>query len=261
MKAQSLFCYLSVVLSISLNTLLHANNNLFLPGDAFFPTILTQKDISSLQEMKSGERLFSYSSLGGYEGAFCGFAGYQNAMIPSVDEAFTENLTIIYKHIRSYQDRELRERIDDEGAIQLEETNGIHVLFYPAEFKFPRNKLGLRYNEHWVEEAMKFGHNRSGLRLCSLINDPDAIQLSWRDAPIVSSFDAELPDVESKPTSLVEEPIVLKGDVKAIVVASFTLKEIFRAERKDYLEIYIVDAKEISMWVFEQSKWSKEPME
>jgi len=43
-----------------------ANNNLFLPGDAYFPAIMTQEDVERVLAEKVGERRFEYSSFGGY---------------------------------------------------------------------------------------------------------------------------------------------------------------------------------------------------
>jgi hypothetical protein len=54
-----------------------ANNNLFLPGDAFFPTELTADTLAELDGGGEEPPIFTYSNLGGYEGAFCGYAGYK----------------------------------------------------------------------------------------------------------------------------------------------------------------------------------------
>src|SRR5690606_33554488 len=86
-----------------------ANNNLFLPGDAFFPTVLTKNDVEAIQARKNGERNFAYSSFGGYEGAFCGYAGYNNANIPAVDDDFAQNLANVYARIREFDGRQLIE--------------------------------------------------------------------------------------------------------------------------------------------------------
>lgn len=51
-----------------------ANNNLFLPGDAFFPTELTKSKVAALRAAKTGDREFAYSKPAGNEGAFCGYA-------------------------------------------------------------------------------------------------------------------------------------------------------------------------------------------
>jgi len=160
MKTNPLITGFLAIVIIAASSVCMANNNLFLPGDAFFPTVLTKAGIEALQTAKTGERKFTYSSFGGYEGAFCGYAGYDNAAIPSVDDHFANNLANVYSRIREFQGRQILE-VKREGKTELLETNGIRVLFYPPEFEFPRHRLGLRYNEDWVSEAVKFGHKKN----------------------------------------------------------------------------------------------------
>lgn len=250
---------LLIAISVSVQACL-ANNNLFLPGDAFFPTEFTKADIEALQKAKSNERRFAYSSLGGYEGAFCGYAGYANATIPAVDDDFAKNLARAYHKIREFEVRKLIERTRD-GKTELIETNGIRVLFYPSEFQFPEHALGLRYNENWVAECLKFGHRRKDLRLCPLIADPEAVALSWRDADLVPGLKVELPKVPLKPVPMTEEPVVVRGPVKAFVLGSTTLKEVFQPKQDDHMTLYVVDSKGITELVRENWKWNPHEFE
>lgn len=252
---KKLIAFVSITVAIlASNAGVSANNNLFLPGDAFFPTVLTKNDVEALQTRKAGERNFAYSSFGGYEGAFCGYAGYNNANIPAVDDDFARNLATVYARIREFDGRKLIEKTSN-GRTEYIETNGIRVLFYPPEFEFPRHRLGLRYNENWVAEAIKFGHKKEHLRLCCLIADPDAVERSWRDADVIPPLNVELPDVELKPLPATEAPVVVQGNVKAIVIGSHTLKELFRYNDDDYLTVYVVDSKGITELVHEDGKW------
>ena len=231
-----------------------ANNNLFLPGDAFFPTVLTKADIDTLQSKKAGERTFAYSSLGGYEGAFCGYAGYANATIPSVDDAFARNLATAYQRIREYRPRLLEERTFD-GKTKLVETNGIQVLFYPSAFEFPRHALGLRYNGNWVAECEKFGHRREHLRLCCLISDPEAVAVSWRDADLVPALKAKLPGVKAEPGESTEAPVVVEGPVKAFVIESHSLKQLFRPEENAGASVFVVSSTGVTYLTYQAGDW------
>ena len=254
MKTRPLI-FASIIITVGAwNAGVLANNNLFLPGDAFFPTVLTKDDVEALQTTKTGERTFTYSSFGGYEGAFCGYAGYDNANIPAIDNEFAKNLSTVYTQIREFEDRQFVERRRD-GKSEFIETNGIRVLFYPPEFEFPRHQLGLRYNENWVSEAVKFGHQKEHLRLCCLIPDPAAVERSWRDAEAIPPLKTRLPDVELKPVPITKEPVVVQGSVKAIVIGSHTLRELFRYNDGDYLTVYIVDSNGITELVHEDGKW------
>ena len=169
-----------------------------------------------MQKAKSGERRFAYSSLGGYEGAFCGYAGYANATIPAVDDNFAKNLARVYDKIREFEGRKLIERTKD-GKTELIETNAIRVLFYSSEFKFPDHALGFRYNENWVAECFKFGHRRKDFALCPLIARPRSGGPFRRDADLVPGLKVELPKVPLKPVPVTEEPVVVRGPVKAFV--------------------------------------------
>lgn len=231
-----------------------ANNNLFLPGDAFFPTELTKADVEELQTVKTGDRKFLYSNYSN-AGFGCGFAGYSHAVIPGVDDQFAKNLASVYSIIRESEKRELIETKTD-GKTELVETNGIRVLFYPPNFKFPKHRLGLRYNENWVAETVKFGHDRNHVRLCCLISDQDAVSQSWRDAELIPGLTVQLPDVPLKPVPKTKSPVVVRGPVKAIVIGSNTLKDLFQYNPDDYLTIYVVDSKGITELVYENGKWA-----
>jgi len=119
----------------------------------------------------------------------------------------------------------------------------------------------LRYNENWVAECLKFGHRRKDLRLCPLISDPDAVALSWRDADLVPGLKADLPKVTLQAVPATEEPVIVRGQVKAFVIGSLTLKEIFQCKEEDVLTVYLVDSKGITELVHEDGKWNPHDFE
>jgi len=247
----------ALIVSVICATTCLANNNLFLPGDAFFPTALTKADIESLAAAKTGERTFAYSSFGGYMPAFCGYAGYAYATIPAVDDELAKNLVLVYGRIRERDGQGGNEPVVD-GDTKPEETTGIRVLFYSRDFEFPRHALGLRYNENWVAETVKFGHRKEDVRLCCLISDPEALERSWRDAEEVAALNVDLPDVPLKPVPLTEAPVVVRGPVKAIVIGSHSLQELFRPDEDDELTVYMVDSKGITRLDHRDGQW-REP--
>jgi hypothetical protein len=228
---------------------------LFLPGDAFFPTEITAEVLTRLEEGDESPPVFEYSAFGGYEGAFCGYAGYNRARIPQVDEGFVANLRNAYDHIREYEERQLVER-NLEGKTVLVETNGVRVLFYPDTFEFPRFEIGLRYNENWVEEAVKFGHSPEAIRLCCLVDDKDAVMLSWRDSTKVEPLLVSLPNVPLRPVPVMEDPVSVNGRIKAIVLNSIPLKEYFRPDQFSYLEVLIVDSMSVRRLEYSDGKWT-----
>lgn len=239
-----------------------ANNNLFLPGDAFFPTVLTKADVEALLAARNGERSFKYSSFDGYELAFCGYAGYNTASIKAVDDAFANNLATVYGRVRQYSPRTLVEQVRD-GKEELIESNGIRVLFYPADYAFPGRPLGLRYNENWIAEAVKFGHKRERVRLCSLIQDPRVIEEEWRDGEAVPPLKVQLPDIKPRPVpEITQDAVEVQGPVKAIVIGNQTLKGIYDCETfpQDFSPtvptVYVVDSNGITELGCNNGNWS-----
>lgn len=257
MKSVAFRAVCSGTLILLFSSAVLANNNQFLPGDAFFSTTLTQDFLEELTATKTGEREFGYDSLGGYSFAFCGYAGYAVAKIPAVDDTFVKNLARVYQHHRGYVGRELREETIN-GKTELWETNGIGVLFYSVDFEFPRYDLGLRYNENWVAETLKFGHRKEYIRLCCLVSNPRAVGNSWRDAETIPGLQAELPDIELKVVPRTDEPVVIRSAVKAFVLGSHTPTEIFERKRDDYLTVYVVDSQGITEMKFKEGTWESE---
>lgn len=217
-----------------------ANNNLFLPGDSYFPTVLTQQDIATLRDKPESDRTFEYSSFDAYPMAFCGDAGFPHVRFSSVDDRFIANLQAVYENIREWQPRELREEREN-GTKKLVETNGIRVLFYRSDFPFPGGQLGLRYNENWASEAVRFGHQRAHLRLCSLIPHPDAIAISWRDASVYPGLILDPSDAVRDRIQHRGKPVTVTDDVKAFVIATYDLQDFFRPADR-FLRLYVVDA-------------------
>ncbi|HEY3392818.1 MAG TPA: hypothetical protein VGK58_08930 [Lacipirellulaceae bacterium] len=249
-------CSVVWIATVVLSGAAPGNNNFFLPGDAFFPTTLTAEQVAGLKADRANPTVFEYSSLGGYEDAFCGFAGYPRANFPQLDDAFVANLKRVYARLREYEPRQLTE-IERDGEKKLVETNPMRVLFYRRDFEFPKYRLGLQYNENWTAETMKFGHPPRQFRLCCLVNDADAVMECWRDANVVPGLEATLSDFELKPgweTTI--EPVIIRGPTKAIVVETRPLAEYFR--RHEMATLWIVDSSGIvEMW-YEDGKWVTE---
>lgn len=221
----------------------YGNNNLFLPGDAFFPTELTAEKLNQLQ--KADEPEFAYSSFDGYDGAFCGYAGYSRAKIPGVDRKFLLNLIDVYAEIREFRPKKLVES-KREGKTELQETNGIRVLFYPANFEFPKYRLGLRYNERWVEETVAFGHRAQDIRICELVSGADAVMESWRDSKLVGGFELKRPTIKPEPGERVEEAVALLGDVKALVIPAEPLVNYAFPNRETTMTLWSIDSKGVT---------------
>lgn len=232
-----------------------ANNNLFLPGDAFFPTELTADDLGRLTAGPNNPPVFEYSTLGGYDLAFCGYAGYGRAKVPALDGAFVENLKQAYASIREGEDRQLVERKVN-GTKTLVETNPVRILFYRQDFAFPKFKLGLRYNEDWVNEVLQFGYRRQDIRLCCLVEGAAAVEEEWRDATSVARLDASVPEVDKKPVPRTDESVTINGPVKAFVLNSRPLSDYFAPKKNT--SVLVVDSSGITKLTYVEGEWTAE---
>jgi len=247
----------SACFTLAISSAAMANNNFFLPGDAFFPTELTADDLSRLKADADNPYVFKYSNCGGYEMAFCGNAGYNRARIPGLNKAFVANLKKAYFRIRGYEDRQLVEHKDDDGKTTLIETNGMRVLFYPQFFQIPKFKIGLRYNDNWVTEVVKFRHSSRHIRLCCLVNDKDAVMESWRDSTDVAPLDVSLPKINLKQVLRTNAPVTINGRLKAIVLDSRPLTKYFHPE--DFVtSVLVVDSTGIIEVAYVDGKWVTE---
>lgn len=233
-----------------------ANNNLFLPGDAFFPTLLTKDGIKTMRALKPDDRMFEYIATDVEGGAMCGYAGYANATIPSLDDAFAENLERVYSKIIGLRGRKLIERTEN-GTTTTTEQGGMRVLFYPLAFDFQQHRLGIKYNENWVAESMKFGHETKQISYSSLIDRAEAVAISWRDALEVKGLQVKLPDVAPAPTPRVEIPIVINEPVRAYVLGFGSLENFFDQNDAN-LTLYIVDSKGVEEWYHQLGEWNQQ---
>lgn len=221
-----------------------AVNVLYLPGDAYFPTSLTQEKVEQLRKQRPDERAFDYSSMGGYRFAFCGYAGYGKAVFQGLDGEFFDKLMAVYDDLRNRTPRDLREIKEEDGSVRLIELNSVGVLFYPASC--PRSAvLGLRYNENWVEELENLGHARERQRLCCLINDPKAVMLSWRDAKAFPSFQIDQTSLPAQGHPEEQTPLRIRGAIRAVVLGFSTPLELFDVGDDEWCEVHTISAEGI----------------
>ncbi|PQO45303.1 hypothetical protein [Blastopirellula marina] len=229
-----------------------ANNNLFLPGDAFFHATLTQESVEKLVQQQP---LFvlENSLQDAFPGTFCGNAGYRRAEVEAFSPQFVKNLKWTYDLIRKSDRRELREIPGPEGTT-YQEINGLLLFLMRKDFDIEkyRQRLGLRYNENWVSEAEKYD---KFLQLCCFVQIPEAIEASWRDSRLVPGLEVTLPQATIQEGRAVEVPVKIKGEVQAILVRSGPVQPYFDVE--DSREIYVVTEKETTIYLSHEGRWAK----
>lgn len=231
-----------------------ANNNFYLPGDAFFPTLLDDAIVERVTADESDPTTFAYSAYGGYSEAFCGYAGYKKAKV-SMDRSFVDDLKRAYRLTIKLDPSLGKEPARKDIDFGAGKRHGVKVLFYNASFSFPKkHRLGLRYNENWVAEVAKFGHREDHIRLCCLVKDMNAVMESWRDAARVKPLNVSVPKEEATPDG--KAVLAIKGPVKAYVLDSRPLAEYFRKNSRVVRTLYEVDSKGVTEHSRTKGKWT-----
>ena len=144
---------------LQLPTAAQANNNFFLPGDAFFHTVLTESLLQDIEKSKSP--VFRYVRPNHLDTFLCGFAGFNMLQVKEMSPAIKKNLQALYRELREdyplqielvQETRWVRGSIEDgdkeikTGKILRRELNGFSMFFYNAGFDANRYRIGLKYN-------------------------------------------------------------------------------------------------------------------
>ena len=184
----------------------------------------------------------------------------------AVNAEFASNLKKAYRIVRMTEPRvlektEVYEEELGEGEqpkmVELE-TNGVRVMLYNKEFDLAKYKLGLRFNENWVADTVKFGHQQSRVRLCCIVGHPNAVMTSWRDSSSVKPLTAEFPKVAEGEFASSDSEATIVGQKKAIVFGSTALSNYFSP--KENLSFMIVDEKGVTKMTFSGRKWIAEEL-
>lgn len=180
------------------------HNTYFLPGDAFFHTVLTEDVVDSRLQMDNPS--FAYSRPDPFVGAACGDAGYYVLEFVNMPKAFKENLQRAYlelSKLKPKKDETKNESQDIEKAAgsgdadidkeTAQYLNGFSLFFYNASFDFRKYRLCVKYNERWVKETAAFGHGENHVQLDSFVDSFSAFSDEWRDSAAVEPLNATCP--------------------------------------------------------------------
>ncbi len=250
---------------------LFANNNYFLPGDAFFHTTLTEKTVNRI--IKEKNPTFEYVRPESLESYLCGYAGFRKLEFTDMSRAFKENLRMVYKELRKHYPKrveitpEVKNEERDGKTVEVRtgntirrEINGFSVLFYNSSFNFQRFRLALKYNEDWAKQTAAFGHRRDHVRFDYFVNHPDALMEEWRDAQLVKPLQAKCPSIRKDPSGKSnKEPIRVKKGVCAIVFEKNTFRKYYqRAWFTTFYEVSetgvrVFTANNNGRWVFSEN--------
>ena len=197
---------LTVVFACNLG---EANNNHYLPGDAFFYAEPNHEWFENLMNTEQPIVNYRRSRIGG--GKFCGFAGYDQLRLENLTPEMRANLINAYRQLRGRYPQQVsvfeEQRLkmvngklvpDGEQAINRHEHNLVTMLIYNREFDTSRFRPLLRYNENWAEVAAAFGHRRDRVGADFFVDDNKSIVSDWRDSTLVAPLKIKGAEVDPK---------------------------------------------------------------
>ena len=244
-----------------------ANNNFFLPGDSFFHTILTEALLADME--KSKNPVFRYNRPKHLDSYLCGYAGFEQLQVTEMSPAIKKNLQALYRYLR--EEYPLRIELVPEtkfvpgklgdaevktGKILRRELNGFNMFFYNADFDANRYRLGLKYNENWVEEVVAFGHPRQHVQFEFFVREEKAILSDWRDCRLVKPLNVISPPIKVRRSSNPLPPITLKSKVRIFILPTSDFAQHYH--RSDF--IYEVTETGIQLYgPGKGGKWSQRP--
>jgi hypothetical protein len=235
-----------------------ATNILFLPGDAFFSTSLTEEVVKQLKMTADPE--FKYRSPDWIPGAFCGYAGFDRLRFSQMPDAFKERLRLTYERLRETHPQELLVLRDEEtGKRELLEKNGFLTLIYNAGYDFHQRGLLAKYNENWPKEASVRPSGYGGFpgdpsapaeapEYEPFVNDARLVMREWRYADEVSALRLRLPEKLQTTTSGIRtDPAIVDGPIKFVILTDPKLKN-YLPESRAQIDFYVVQEDQIEHW-------------
>lgn len=189
-----------------------ANNNYFLPGDAFFYFEVSQAEwIEFKNESRS---TWDYDRPRHLPRMFCGYAGYRVLDVSPLTKDYRARFINAVDSMKKSYPTTIKKELVPNGFADLKdeaeiETNQIRIFVYNRSFDFSKRRIALKYNEQWPEVGERIGHRREHFQFDFFVNSPKAIAESWRMASKVHPLDIDLPTVKKKlnfATPLVFDP-------------------------------------------------------
>lgn len=256
MKSNLVTYIASTIFVCCLSQKSEANNNYFLPGDAFFHSIITEDVLRKLD--KNPERTLYYRFV--CEPAFCGYAGYSNISLKGENQKLADNIKKAYYQIRKWVPLELRvegispNSVSDHTqnkSTKFEEMNGLSLFIYNEDYDWQRRKIAIKYNEDWLNDLNIFGFK--GGRYCEFVKTSDAIVRSWAQGNYIKPLAVKLPDASIEKYKTVNIPMTPKGPMKALILFDRNYKQYFNMKRG--MHLLEVSNKKINHYVIEKREW------
>lgn len=230
---------LPLIIVFSITRAVDAVNIAFVPGDAFFPSILTTVD---LERFEQDGLILKYRYPPSMVFSFCGYSGFQKLHITGNTDKLIENLQRCYQVNRETFRKELIEESDG----TLRETNGLLLLVYNknVDWQSTRLRLGIKYNENWnnyPDDAFTKVPRRLKNKAYiynTFVKTADAVIHDWQYAEKFSGINVNVPPGTGwgYPGPQIDVPVTIDADAVQIVVLSFdNTEKLFRQRyRQDF---------------------------
>lgn len=254
-----------LLLALAFPSLARANNNYFLPGDAFFHALVTSEEMEAIATGEGETLTLEYDRHPSSEGAFCGYAGYKNLTLGNMTYEKRNALKLAYRYLRAQHARIVREspKMDTEllgnGDIRLvpvenpappQEQNPLSLYVYSTGFDPQRYALGLKFNENWAAELKSLGVTHDHARMDPFLTAFPAIETDWRDAARVPALKVDLPQDVEESNYGIREPMILKENVKFVLCDPTLLPKLF--DREDYWGFVLVEGESVRSITFDE---------
>ena len=239
---RTLLAIATLLVTVSQST---ANNNYFIPGDAFF---YFEIDQSEWENFRTGKlSTLDYDRPDHLPFMLCGYAGYQKLDIANLPKNYRDRLVQAVTAMKEKYPTKIIEI--DHGApkffgspsgIEKKEINKIRVFVYSQAFDFSNFRVGLKYNESWPESATMLGHQKNHFQFDFFVNTPKAIAESWRMGSEVRPLDVNLPPVKK---GYIQTPLKPEADkIKFLVAPPASLESLCFPPRDSTLECIVVSS-------------------
>lgn len=228
----------------------------FLPGDAFFYTVITEKELKELDKNPNYAFEYNRSSRTPHN------SGYYSLSLGKHNQKLAKQIKKAYYEIRNSSQALILE-VSGKSPNSVEENppkkktefvelNGLSLLFYNENYNWQKRHIALKYNENWQQELLMFGFPKGDYS--AFINTTDAIIESWRFSTQVRPLMVQLPSVPiKKQEAIMKAPIVPTGRIKAIMLVNNEFEKYYTNE--DLQELIEITNDKMSFYHCNEGKW------
>ncbi|MEM9412917.1 MAG: hypothetical protein AAGA30_17530 [Planctomycetota bacterium] len=232
-----------------------ANNNYFIPGDAFYYFEISQAE---WDEFKKGSlSTWAYDRPDHLPLMLCGYAGYRNMDVSDLPNDYRKRFIEAVERMKKQFPTRV-EKIQEDGLFNQKvrrsiEKNQIRIFVYNKEFDFTKHRIGLKYNETWPEMGPRLGHAKEHFQFDFFVNTPKAIAESWRMGSNVKGLQVELPAVHR---GVIQTPIRFNpNELKFLIAPPNSIESICYPGRKAKDICFEVTNSKLRKLVVDKHRW------